>query len=428
MALTVLAWLSSSATVRAEERDFQERRRALTLNDVTGSDPISGKVRSLLHDKAATKKLVDEAARMAGEAPQPFTYNATLMLGSLAAGVKNYRAAETFYRLHLEQAKQLRSTQGLLAAYGGLIVSVYANKKYAEAEKLCEEIQKNELLADTLRNLEFEKDKDADSERKSINRFLLNIVEEEIMAIAQQGDANRAIDTIDRVFKKQSNSWPGLDLKGRVYRLTGKNRDALKIYEEETQRLKEDKDLEKADKEKLLDDVVYSLSGVYVELGQIDKAAEHLKSLLAKDPDNPTYNNDLGYIWADHGMNLAESEKLIRKALEDDRQKRQKDNPKKKPEEIKDRAGYLDSLAWVMFKQKKYAEAKKYLQQAVQFSADDDEDESIEILDHYGDVLFALGEKTEAVAAWKKGVAIAGDSKREQKRKEEVQKKIKANE
>jgi hypothetical protein len=32
------------------------------------------------------------------------------------------------------------------------------------------------------------------------------------------------------------------------------------------------------------------------------------------------------------------------------------------------------------------------------------------------------------VEAWKKGVEVAGDSKREQKRKEEVQKKIKANE
>jgi hypothetical protein len=43
-------------------------------------------------------------------------------------------------------------------------------------------------------------------------------------------------------------------------------------------------------------------------------------------------------------------------------------------------------------------------------------------------VLLALGQKAEAVDAWKKGVAVASESKRDQKRKEEVQKKIKANE
>ena len=46
---------------------------------------------------------------------------------------------------------------------------------------------------------------------------------------------------------------------------------------------------------------------------------EELQTLLKKKPNNPTYNNDLGYIWADHDMNLEESEKLIRKAIEEER-------------------------------------------------------------------------------------------------------------
>ncbi|MGH7224871.1 MAG: tetratricopeptide repeat protein, partial [Gemmataceae bacterium] len=175
-------------------------------------------------------------------------------------------------------------------------------------------------------------------------------------------------------------------------------------------------------------DVRYSLSGVYIELDQVEKAAEQLKALLAKAPDNATYNNDLGYIWADHDMHLAESEKLVRKAIKEERKQRQKANPKAKPEEIKDRGAYLDSLGWVLYKQKKYVEAKRYLRQAMQNTLEEDDSESIEILDHLGEVLLALGEKAEAVAVWKKGVAVAGDSKRERKRKEEVQKKIKANE
>jgi tetratricopeptide (TPR) repeat protein len=424
LALIVVALLPSNALLRAEERDSQERRRALNLNDLTGMDPLRGKVRSLLQDKPAAKKMIAEAVRMAQAKPQPFHYNATHVLGSVALELKNYQAAETFYRLYLEQAKQLRSTQGILTGYGGVIASVYAAKRYAEAEKLCEEVQKNELLADTLRNLEFEKDKDAEAERKSINRLLLNVLEEEIMAVAFQGDVDRAIGLIKRFFKAQADAWPGLDLKARVYSATGKYAEALKTYQEEMERIKEDKDLEKDTKEGVLDDVRYSLSGVYVELGDIDKAANLLKELMQKEPDNPKYNNDLGYIWADHDRNLAEAEKLIRKAIEVDCKQRQKRDPNK----VKERGAYLDSLGWVLYKQKKYAEAKRYLQQALQRSAEEDEGESIEIFDHYGDVLMKLGEKTQAVAAWKKGVEAAGDSKREQKRKQEVQKKIKANE
>ena len=90
----------------------------------------------------------------------------------------------------------------------------------------------------------------------------------------------------------------------------------------------------------------------------MDKAADQLKALLVREPDNPTYNNDLGYIWADHDMNLAESEKLIRKAIDDDRRTRRKANPDLKPELDKDNAAYLDSLGWVLFKQKKYKEAR----------------------------------------------------------------------
>ena len=102
----------------------------------------------------------------------------------------------------------------------------------------------------------------------------------------------------------------------------------------------------------------YTLSGVYVDMKQIDKAAEHLETLMKDDPDNPTYLNDLGFIWADHDMKLDESEKLIRKAIEKDRELRKKTEDLTKDED-EDNAAYLDSLGWVLYKKKKYKEAKK---------------------------------------------------------------------
>lgn len=455
-ALTVLACVTP-AQVRAEERNEELRKQALKLNEITGTEARLGEEKKLLKDKAAAKKLVAEAARLAAEKPQPFTYNATLILGTIAYSVKDYPAAETFYRLHLNQAKQLRSVTGFMAAYRGLVASAYAKRKYAQTERLCAEATQNETLVATLQrlqlekkglegdkqNLENNKNKKADKELKEINKkltevvtklkelqgFLSTMLETQINAVALQGDADRAVKLIDQVLgDEQADGWLGLDLKARAFRFAGKNEDALKAYEDEIQRLKEDNDLKKKDKDEQLDNIRYAQSGVYIELDQADKAVETLKELLAKHPKNPTYNNDLGYVLADHDMKLDEAEKMIRKALEEERKAKQKKNPELKPEEIKEPGAYLDSLGWVLYKQKKYVEAKRYLRQAVHNMVELDEGESIEIYDHLGDVLMALGQKAEAVDAWKKGVAVAGDTKRDQKRKEEVQKKIKVNE
>src|SRR5262249_57675543 len=121
-------------------------------------------------------------------------------------------------------------------------------------------------------------------------------------------------------------------------------------------------------------------------------------------------------------MNLDEAEKHIRKALEIDRKKRK--DAKVKPEEDRDNGAYLDSLGWVLYKQKKYKEAKEILLKAVE----DKESQHIEIYDHLGDVYIALGDKAKAVEAWQKGLKhIIPSSKRDRERKAAVEKKIKAN-
>jgi tetratricopeptide (TPR) repeat protein len=411
--LAVLVVLAAAGQLPAEERDSPQRRQALRLNQITGMDPIRGEVRALLADKGAARKLVSEAARMVKEKPQPFSYNATLILATAASELKDYPAAETFYRVHIDQAKQLLSAKGLISAYGGLIVTMTAEKKYAEAEKVCKEV-----LA--LRSAPPGEDDDDNS----LERFKSVVLEEMIKAVARQGDADRAIDLIDRVLKNSPNSWVALDLKADVYRIADRNQEAAKFYEEALESVRKAADLKQESKDGMIEEIRYTLSGVYVDLGQIDKAAQQLKALLEKKPDNPTYNNDLGYIWADHDMNLAESEKLVRKAIEHERKLRQKLKGKLKPEDDKDSAAYLDSLGWVLFKQKKYQEAKKYLRDAVA----QEDGKHVEILDHLGEVHMALGEKAEALATWQKGVEAAGDSMREQKRKAEVLKKIKANE
>jgi len=57
---------------------------------------------------------------------------------------------------------------------------------------------------------------------------------------------------------------------------------------------------------------------------------------------------------------------------------------------------YVDTYAWVLYKLKDYAGAKASLEKVLSTTKD------ASVMEHYGDVLFQLGEKDKAVAAWQR--------------------------
>jgi tetratricopeptide (TPR) repeat protein len=242
-----------------------------------------------------------------------------------------------------------------------------------------------------------------------------------ILAVAKQNEPDRALKLVDTRIKDNPDSWRIVQFKARLQHELGRNDDALKTYDQVIERIKKDDKLTKKEQEDFVDDLQYELTGIYVDNKEIKKATDILEKLLEKDPDNPTYNNDLGFIWADHDLKLAESEKLIRKAIDLDRAERKK-NPPVNAEDDHDNAAYLDSLGWVLFKLKNYPEAKKYLLEAVK----DKEGQHVEILDHLGDVYMALGEKADAVNTWKNALKVETKTKREKERRTQVEKKLKA--
>lgn len=70
-------------------------------------------------------------------------------------------------------------------------------------------------------------------------------------------------------------------------------------------------------------------------------------------------------------------------------------------------ATYLDTMAWVLYKLGRYAEAKKYMQQALSL----DRSKSPEYSLHYGDILYALGEEFMAKTYWRKALEAGADIK-----------------
>ncbi len=68
-------------------------------------------------------------------------------------------------------------------------------------------------------------------------------------------------------------------------------------------------------------------------------------------------------------------------------------------------ATYLDTYAWILFKQERYKEARIYIDQTLQ----NDSDSTAVLLEHAGDIYYQAGEKDKAIELWKQSLQRATD-------------------
>lgn len=199
----------------------------------------------------------------------------------------------------------------------------------------------------------------------------------------------------------------GYILLSLVYTRQKKFDDAVKLLEDARQKLRDNPDEERR--------VLYQLSNVYYEQGDLAKTEAILLEIIRRWPDDPGAYNDLGYIWADHNKNLDQAEEFIRKALELYEANREPGEPEKN-------AAYLDSMGWVLFKKGRYEEALKYLLEA----ANAPEGEDGVIWDHLGDCYYRLGRREDAIKAWEKAAELlkSETSEREKQRLQDVLRKL----
>jgi tetratricopeptide (TPR) repeat protein len=133
------------------------------------------------------------------------------------------------------------------------------------------------------------------------------------------------------------------------------------------------------------------LASIYSTMREHDKAEQILRGILENDPNDAQANNDLGYQLAEQNRNLDEAERLIRRAIELDR------NEKSRPYHVADNPAYLDSFGWVLFRRGRPEEARTFLEKAVQLPGGR---EDPAVWNHLGDVFFRLGDNTKAHEAW----------------------------
>jgi len=380
----------------------------LALNRVTAEDAQRTKLLAFVKDKAAAKKKIAVALKMQKDAKaakdRPFNYSATAILGRAAHFVKDYEAAEYFYNQNVEAATKIESGEKMLASYDGLIDLYWDSKRYDDMIDTCEKFV--ELKGPM--------------EVEGAKPFVL---ERLVQAKAKQGKTDEALRITQGLLQLDEGGFYFVQLKGWVQRESGKFDDAIESYTEALEKVEATKRLQGDAKDRMKNRIRYILSGLYVDAKDIEKATKQLETLMKQDPENPTYKNDLGFVWADHDMKLDEAAKLVKEALDLDKKRQEQALKDKKIDEVRETAAYLDSMGWVLFKQKKYNDALPYLKKA---SEDEDEGAHLEIWDHLGDVYMALDMKKEAIASWQKGLTMEDVSKRDLERRKAVTKKLKA--
>jgi tetratricopeptide (TPR) repeat protein len=139
------------------------------------------------------------------------------------------------------------------------------------------------------------------------------------------------------------------------------------------------------------------LSLSYSQLGDCYHAMQDIKNsdnaydrALSYNPDNKYTLNNYAYYLSLRGEQLDKSAQMAKHANELEA----------------NNAAFEDTYAWILFKQKKYKEAKEWMEKALAHG----KNKSATQTEHYGDILFYLGDPDAALQNWKKAKEYGANS------------------
>jgi len=154
-----------------------------------------------------------------------------------------------------------------------------------------------------------------------------------------------------------------------------------------------------SDDEKLFKSILLNIKAD--ELMQRKKhkeAFEAYEKSLQFDPSNIVAMNNYAYHLAECGLELRKAESMSGRTIQLEPQN----------------ATYLDTYAWILFKQNDFRAAKFYIERALLYNKNNDV-----LLEHYGDILFAFGDTENAVVQWIKSQEAGNKSELLQKKIDE---------
>ncbi|SEN63718.1 Tetratricopeptide repeat-containing protein [Chitinophaga rupis] len=129
---------------------------------------------------------------------------------------------------------------------------------------------------------------------------------------------------------------------------------------------------------------VYSLLGdSYHALGQHQQSDSSYERALILRPDDAMVLNNYSYYLSMRGEQLEKAAQMSHRSLE------------LQPGS----ATYMDTYAWILFRQGKYEDAKEWIEKALQ---DPEAQKDPSVLEHYGDILFNLKDVAKALEYWQR--------------------------
>ena len=131
------------------------------------------------------------------------------------------------------------------------------------------------------------------------------------------------------------------------------------------------------------------LGDAYNATKAFEKSDKAYEDALASDPNNEAVLNNYSYYLALRKTNLEKAEKMSSLLI--------KNNP--------DNPTYLDTYAWVLYSRQKYKDARKVIERAISTG-----NANATHFEHYGDILFQLGDVTGAVQQWEKARGLNANS------------------
>lgn len=123
---------------------------------------------------------------------------------------------------------------------------------------------------------------------------------------------------------------------------------------------------------------------------ELDKCFAEFDKAISLDAENIVVLNNYSYYLAENNLRLNMALEMIKQVVETEA----------------NNSTYLDTMAWVYYMQGDYENAKTSLKKALKNGGD----ESADVLEHYGDILYKLDKVSQAVKQWKKAYKLNSSS------------------
>ena len=196
------------------------------------------------------------------------------------------------------------------------------------------------------------------------------------------------LEQFDDVIKHADQALELFPNQGMLHYFHGFAHLRRRHYEEAIVSLEQAKRLAQSDSN-FMSDISNLLGDAYNSTKAYDKSDKAYDESLAFNPNNNTALNNYSYYLALRKTNLEKAEKMSSLLT--------KNNP--------DNPTFLDTYAWVLYTREKFKEAKKVIERAIETG-----NANATHFEHYGDILFKLGDVNGAVQQWQKARGMNANS------------------